>query len=361
MALATKGLAKGTLTVLGKLKKHPHYKGQNVTDEELIPIAKNLSDPDYIRGQFSYLLDSFNSMVLKSDDTDQDMLKSLEFTRIRKKDQESLANAMKIPVKLILRKLRQGKPPLANTLSQLLQCEYGPLHSTLQVGEITIEWGREELVIPDMLPRLPGDLETQATEQSIWHNKTKKFVRELDDAGKRRSHEERFDVMFSSMSEKVQLIERLVDVIITYNCEKSYSIFKCNCQHFTRDALNALGYKDSIKFSGKMSDFFEQLKNGKLTVPKEYSTHEQLDDYVMRNLDRLTVADMEYLLCQYFKHHLPSMEEIGDDLDDWVCGVQTCQSEELDSRVKDRSSFRPTHHEDDDMTQLPEEVSKNHV
>lgn len=342
MAKDCSQLSKGTLVVLDKLKRHPQFNGKTVKEAHLIQHAKDLSDPDYIRGQFSYLLDSINKIVMKTgveEELDQD-LTSLEFENVRKKDMDNLASAMTIPVKLILRKLNHARPPLANKLSQLLRCEYGPLHSTLQVGEVSIEWGNNELVIPSMEPRLPGDFQTQISKQSQFYSQTKQLTHALDLAERRRDHVEKFDVMFTSLSEKAQLIDRLVDIMVSYNCEKTYSIFKCNCQHFTRDALAALGYNDPIQFSGRMDDYFKQLKAGKLTVPEEYSTHENLDDYVTRNLGKLTQPDMEYLLCQYFKHHLPSMEQMGDqDLDEWVCDVEGCQSEVLDSMVRDRSLF----------------------
>ncbi len=372
--MATQGgqLSTGTLVVLEKLKKHSYYKSKNVKEEDLIMQAQNLSDPEYIRCQFSYLLESINRIVVKTgmeEEPDQD-LTSLETETIRKKDVDCLANAMNIPVKLILRQLHHTRPPLANKLSQLIRCEYGPLHSTLQVGEISIEWGNDGLVIPSMLPRLPGDLETQAPKQSQWYRQTKQLTEALDVAERRKDHTEKFNIMFTSMSEKIQLIDRLVDVIISYNCEKTYNLFKCNCQHFTRDALSALGYKDSIRFSGKMNDYFEQLKAGKLTVPEEYSTHENLDEYVRHNLEGLSLPDMEYLLCQYFKHHLPSMEQMKDqDLDDWRCGIEGCQSELLDSLVNDRSSFMSSQahalsierEQEEIFEQLPEEVCVNNL
>ena len=355
-------LSKGALVVLDKLKKHHHFKANKVREQDLIQQAENLSDPEYIRCQFSYLLESINKIVVRTglEDPDQD-LTSLETEHIRKRDVDHLANAMNIPVKLVLRKLHHTRPPLANKLSQLIRCEYGPLHSTLQVGEITIEWGNDSLVIPSMQAHLPGDLETQAPKQSLWHHQTQQLTEALDVAERRRDHTEKFNIMFTSMSEKAQLIDRLVDVIIYYNCEKTYSLFKCNCQHFTRDALSALGYKDTIRFSGKMDTYFKQLKSGKLTVPEEYSTHENLDEYVRHHMEGLSLPDMEYLLCQYFKHHLPSMEKFkGRELDDWRCEVEGCQSEVLDSIVKDRSSLVSCNavgrEQEEILGQLPEEV-----
>ena len=336
-------MSKGALVVLEKLKKHPHYKGRNVPEGELLIQAQNLSDPEYIRCQFSYLLDPVNRIVTKTgteDELDQG-LTSLQTADIRWKDVDNLATAMNIPVKLVLKQLHQSRPPMANKLSQLLRCEYGPLHTILQVGEVTIEWGSDDLVIPDLRPRLPGDLETEIPKQTLYYQQTKQLTQALDDAERKRDRVEKFDVVFTSMSEKVKLIDRLVDVIVTYNCEKTYNLFKCNCQHFTRDALTALGYEDTIRFRGKMNDYFKQLKAGKLTVPDEYATHESLDDYVKANLHRITVPDMEYLLCQYFQHHLPSMRQMeGEDLDNWKCDVEDCQSEVLDLKVKGRSSFR---------------------
>lgn len=363
-------LPKRTRTVLDKLKKQ---KGQELTEEELIPQAENLSDPEYIRCQFSYLLDGINKIVMGTGEEQhptQD-LTSLETETTRQKNMDDLATAMNIPVKLILKQLNHARPPLANKLSQLFRCEYGPLHSILQIGEITLEWDNAGLVVPSMLPRLPGDLEMQAAEQSVWRHKTRTLARALGAAVVKRDYEDKFNIMYTSMSEKVQLINRLVDVIIMYNCEKTYSVFRCNCQHFTQDALSALGYTDTIRFRGKMNDYFEQLKAGNLTVPEEFSTHKNLDDYVKKRLSQLTLPDMEYLLCQYFKHHLPSMEQVQDwYVDNWTCDVDSCQSDLLDSLVKDKSSFRASERCEGRFTEtmqeelignLPQEVSKPQI
>lgn len=367
-------LSKATSTVVEKLKRHPEFKNESIG--ALILQARTLSNPQFIRDQFSYLLDSINNIVIQTgtenDEPDQ-LTTSFDAKAARRKDQQNLANAMNIPVKLVLQKLRHRRPPLANKLSQLIGLEYGPLHSRLQVGEITIEWGNEGLVIPTMVPYLPGEFEMQVPKENQWYDQAKELTKALGDAEKRQDQEEKFDIVFTSMAEKFQLIDRLVDVIVRYNCEKSYNVFKCNCQHFTRDALVALGYKDPIKFTGKMGSYFEQLKRGKLTVPKEYSTHEALDEYVENNLQHLTLPDMEYLLCQYFKYHLPHLEKVADGyLDDWNCTIKTCQSETLDSMVRERSSFghqlnfekiqvqqdnTPTADLGEIMEDIPEEVS----
>ena len=334
----TSTLSKETQVVLSKLKKHSRYRDLN--EAELTRLAKNLSDPEYIRCQFSYLLDSLDHIVTRAGREEEQLQKSVSMLETtRRNETTSLANAMNIPVKLILKQLNHARPPLADKLSHLLRCEYGPLHTIVQVGEVTIEWGNEELVIPSMMPLLPGDLETRVPEQSEWYKKTKRLTRALDVAQRKKDHVEKFEVVFKSMSKKVQMINQLVDVIISYNCKRTYSIFKCNCQHFTRDALSALGYRGPIQFSGKMDDYFKQLKAGNLTVPEEYSTHKNLDEYVKENMPHLSIPDMEYLICQYFKHHLPSMEKEDKYLDDWKCDIDECQCEILDSHVKNNSSY----------------------
>lgn len=354
-------LSKRIQFVLEKLKKRqPQRRG---TEEEMLREATNLSDPAYIRDQFSYLLDSLSRLVDRTP-TGDPREQGLTSLQARGRDAEDLATAMNLPVKLVLKRLNHARPPLANRLSQLLRCEYGPLHTMLQVGEVTIEWGNDGLVVPSFMPQLPGDLETEVPKETPYYRQTKQLTRALVAAEKKRDQVETFNVVFESMSEKTQLIDRLVDVIITYNCEKTYSIFRCNCQHFTRDALSALGYKDTIRFSSRMNDYFEQLKAGKLTVPEDYATHQSLDLYVREHLESLTLPDMEYLLCQYFKHHLPSMERLGEqDLDEWECEVEGCQSGELDLRVKDKSSFRAMHSweeleaDRDMLEELPDEVT----
>ena len=158
-------------------------------------------------------------------------------------------------------------------------------------------------------------------------------MKQMSMADRHKSKEDKFDVIYESMSEKSQMIDRLVDVIADYNRNKEYNMLKCNCQHFVQDAMAALSINKSLQFKGRLQQRFEQLKRGKLQVPLELQSHENVDTYVQEHKDRLERQDMEYLQCLYFDFHLPAIEESDDP--DWRCDRPECMSEELDRMIRE--------------------------
>ena len=264
-----------------------------------------------------------------------ELLHTMEIEAAHDRAKHGVAQACHLPVRLLLSKLRWRMPPILNRLSSLLSLEYGALHSALQVGQIVIEWGRESIVDPQMVDVVPNrEFQAQVGNQGDWFHRAKELTRDMSLADRRHNVDEKFDVLFKSVAEKHQLLENLIAVIVDYNGTREYSVFKCNCQHFVHDALTALGIKETPKFSGLLKDYLKHLKIGVKSVPRNLDTHEKLDKYVTENLDILTPHDMEYILCQYFKHHLPEMEK---DLDDWACTIATCQVDNLEEQIKEQS------------------------
>ena len=313
-----------------------------MTDEQQVTRAVQLTSHDEIRCQFSYLLDTGSKLIIDAtrngNDDDDEFLRTMEVQAAHQKAKQDMAQACHLPVKLILSQLRRGRPPFAHTWSSLFGFKFGPLHSALQVGEVLIEWGRESLVIPKFEPIVPGrELQFNVHGQGEWREAVGQFVLEMsmaDYAPKRRT-EKKVDALCRSVAEKAQLITSLVEVIIKYNREYKYDLFNRNCQHFVRDAMAALGIKETPQLSGKLSEYYERLKDGKTKMP-EFRNHESVDKYVMDNFNKLSQHDMEFLLCQYFQHHYAEMAN-AMDIDEWKCPLETCQSDRLEERIKHNS------------------------
>ena len=155
--------------------------------------------------------------------------------------------------------------------------------------------------------------------------------------------EHRFDdkikLIIDTAEKKKEVLSKLVRVITSYNLEKKYDLFTCNCQHFVRDALAALGIEEPPRFSGQLKHHLERLKQGKVEVPEDFKNHDTLDAYVGEQLKAepraLNQHDMEYLLLHYYRIHLNSMPE--EETDDWKCSVPTCKYEYLADRVNRES------------------------
>lgn len=337
---------KGETFILQKVKNHPELK--DLTEEQQMIKAIQLTSHEDIRCQFSYLLETGSKLILEAardDQEDDEFLHTMELRMAHQRAKQDTVQACHLPVKLILSQLRRGRPPLANTWSSLFKFKYGPLHSALQVGEVLIEWGRESLVIPKYEPILPSrQLQFYVHGQGEWRETVGQFVQEMSLADRRRTTEEKVDVLYRSVTEKTRLIENLIDVIVKYNREKKYDLFKCNCQHFVGEAMAALGIKETPQFSGKLSEYYELLKQGKTKMP-EFQDHESVDRYVVENFDQLTQHDMEFLLCQYFQHHSADMAQ-ADDIDVWKCTLATCQSDKLEDRIKQNSLLFNQFHPD---------------
>ena len=337
--------------ILRKVKHHPELK--DLSKEEQRQRAAQLTSHDDVRCMFSYLLETgakltWEAAAREGDEDDKDeLLHTMEAKAAHQRAKQDVARSCHLPVKLILSKLRRGRPPLANTFTSLLRFEYGPLHAALQVGEVLIEWGRESLVVPHFEPIVPGrDLQFHVHGQGEFREVAGQFVREMSmaDYAPGRNTEQKVDVLYRSVVEKNRLIENLVDVIVKYNREYKYGLFNCNCQHFVRDAMSALGIKQTPQFSGKLSEYYERLKDGKTKLP-EFQTHESVDRYVEENFDELSQHDMEFLLCQYFHHHYADLER-AEDADNWKCTLASCKSDMLEERIKHNSLLFNQFHDD---------------
>ena len=320
---------------LKKLKSHPDHKAK--TTLELEQLAIELTTPETVRRRFAPLLEAGQAVVWKlAEEDDEDLLHSLEFEAQHERMKQDTTKAVQLPVKLSLQKLRNvPTPSVAYSFAALLKFEYGPLHSAVIVGNVLIEWGREGIVEPRPCDHMVSEFQANCASLGEWSGRVKDIQTEMSLANRQRNTEKKIDILCKSLEEKGKMIDKLVDVIIDYNRNKQYHVFKCNCQDFARDALAALGIKKPVEFSGKLQKRFMELKKGKIKVEAQLETHENLDAYVEREKDELSRHDLEYLQCLYFNFHLPAIEKSYNP-EAWVCDIPTCRSAELDTLIRER-------------------------
>ena len=320
---------------LKKLKSHPDHKAK--TTLELEQLAIELTTPETVRRRFAHLLEAGQAVIWNlAEEDDEDLLHSLEFEAQHERMKQDTTKAVQLPVKLSLQKLRNvPTPPGAHSFAALLKFEYGPLHSAVIVGNVLIEWGREGIVEPRPCDHMVSEFQANCASLGEWSGRVKDIQTEMSLANRQRNTEKKVDILCKSLEEKGKMIDKLVDVIIDYNRNKQYSVFKCNCQDFVRDALAALGIKKPVEFSGKLQKRFMELKKGKIKVEAQLETHENLDAYVEREKDELSRHDLEYLQCLYFNFHLPAIEKSYNP-EAWVCDIPTCRSAELDTLIRER-------------------------
>ncbi len=322
---------------LKKLKDHPVHKKKPI--RELEQLAIELTSPDKIKERFAHLLqDGYRMASDIVDDDETDLLHTLEVEEQHERVKYDTSKACHLPVKLSLQKLAIT-PPFANSFAKRLKFEYGALHSAIIVGDVVIEWGREELVEPQIHPNFMAEFVANVGDQGEWHEKEGQYQAEMSMANREQDRERKLNIVCEAIDNKALLIDKLIEVIVEYNRNKTYKVFSCNCQDFAREALAALGIKKPIEFNGMLKQRFEELKLGNRKVPNEIQSHENLDLYVEGVKKELGLQDLEYLQCLYFAEHLPKMEKSGDP-DNWECGMPMCKSAELDKLIEQQSSPR---------------------
>ena len=315
-----------------KVRKHfPEKK-----EEEVQALSTELSNQAEILKKFKHLLSYADNVVdnIAEENLLMSDFHSLEREKAHDRAKHGVASICHLPVKLRISKL-QRTWALSHTFTALLRYEYGPLHAALEVGNITVEWGRESLVVPSYAPS-GTFFSAHVHDQGEWFDETYKLVKDMSLADRCKDRRRKIEILNNSAEKKEELLKKLADVIIDYNCNKKYSVYSCNCQHFVLDALAALGIKEPPEFSGRLKDYLQTLKKGKAHATSDFQTHEQLDEHVAKKLADMTTHDAEYLLCQYFQFHLPSIEA-SEDEDTWQCDAPNCQCKALEEWVQDHT------------------------
>ena len=340
--MATVNLDSRDLSViLEKLKVHADF--SNKSEEELRELADELTNFDKIFYQFSHLLEPVVDRAIDGALADHRAV----FTHSREEEmahyraKHDLACVIHLPIQLFLSRLKQPIPySVAGMISNFF-LEYGALHAGLVVGNVRIEWGQEGIVDAQPEDIIPDDEFIGSVHPSQGH--LAQVAVEINHQFSLADREQRIDdkikLIINTAEEKKKVLGNLVRVITRYNLEKRYDVFSCNCQHFVRDALAALGIKETPRFSGQLNAHLQRLKQGRIEVPEDFQNHANLDAYVEQQLraapGALNQHDMEYLLLHYYRLHMTSMPK--DASDKWQCDIPSCKYEHLADRVNHES------------------------
>ena len=222
---------------LSKVKRHPWYADRPLESQR--SLAEDLTNHAKMKERFAHLLDfdEYVKSIKESDDCD--LSHSLEFQMKKDQQKRDAANATYLPVKLILSKLRRGVPLVANSFATLLRLEFGPLHAGLVVGDVCIEWDDSSLIIPMPVPDNPGDFQARVDSGASWQEGARQVVKEMTNR-KGMDTPKKLGIIYDHRAQQERFIDDLVELVVQYNRNKKYSVFRCNCQDFVRDALKAL-------------------------------------------------------------------------------------------------------------------------
>ena len=312
------------------------------SEEELETISFSLTNQAELLKNFQHLLNlKYVGQVvvdLSQDTSDsQSQCDLVERETAHKQMEQVVARICHLPIKLCLSKVQRYTPPLAHTFSSLLRYEFGPLHASLQVGDVSIEWESENLVVPSYTSPKETLFVAHVHDQGEWFEESRQLVKEMCLADRSGNRKRKIEILNDALQRKDRLLKKLANVIVDYNLNKKYNFYSCSGHHFVLDCLAVLGIKSPPKFSGQLNEHYQKLKRGKACIAKEIQTHKQLDMHVSKELSdvSLTLLDAEYLLCQYFQFHLASTEAVKDEVK--RCSLPNCQRDTLEKWIKEHS------------------------
>lgn len=303
----------------GKLLKHSWYQLPNANHFLIDSHAKLYTDPTQLKQEF---FESFLS------DPECQITISLHISLINDGD----------------------NPMLMRMLASFLDVRFGVLHVALEIGDtkekhtsIIIEWTDEDTVIPrKKLPweryifthALRPDEQSLATRHQH-SSSTESADKHDDDTSPRytRGGEDfestlTSDDLTSQLNTKLskqEIIDKIVEVIVTYNSQYDYHRVIRNCQVFAEEIMTVIMTKVNIGYY--MRNYLKSLMKGKLKI--EFASHEDLDD-VVDSLDKrselryYTLDELEFLQAQYQQfHYEQGKEEVN--IANWECQVNNCR------------------------------------
>ena len=318
-------------------------------------IATELISKDDLMEHFSDILEECAADVIeeKLDEENPDLLTSMELGKAMERNEHRFAYLCDLPLKVILTPLSRGGR-MVSRFANLLEMQFGPLHASLQVGSVILEWNDSHLVVPHMCAHEDELLKSDVQGLTRWAEFTSKQHADVKNAVSESDYQKQIELIYHVTAEKHRQIEALVDLIIKYNKKYYYNLFERNCQHFVMDALKVLGVDNPIQFTGGLSDYFKELKKGRSpTLCGRFASHAELDSYVREKVDNgeidtMRQNDLEFLLAQCFRFHLKQRSELQDknaDLSDWVCSESTCCMQRLEHCIRFESlrihNFKP--------------------
>ena len=329
--ISSRKTMKSTLPfVIKKLKNHPCYK--DAGENELRQEAEDLTDADKIMERF------FSSITYKlvndtftdyQEDSERELLTTYEKKLQTARSEARIEDVAKFQVKLLLRHVDGIQPPpkVIGKIAAILNMEYGPMHASLLINdEILLEWNSSDLVIPRFIDPREKPVLVAATVKG--HHKIQRHL-----SMPFQNYDE-VQLMFDAASAKIELFNKLSVLIASYNSAYYYHTIFRNCQTFILDALAAIGCKEKPEFSDKLKEYFVQLKK-KGKVKGEFHTHKELNTYVKENIARMSPANLEYLLAQYYLLHIESIRKCNNP-ENWQCSDEGCLMPLLEAKIREQ-------------------------
>ncbi len=327
--------------VKAKLRRLPAF--EDTGENELSTWVNWLTDKEQLHKEFTHLYDHYDVADTGTTEvtTHPNEADGQTTAELQTGAKSTLQCATQIPVCLYYSDLQScGEAGTAGTgvtttLAAALDFEYGAHHAAVMIGDVVVEWDASSLVQPRQKGVQPVFCTSPKSHHSHWLSRVLKAQTDtMAVTAQHESYGEQIKFTIELNAEKTQ-IDNLIEVIIRHNKYFYYHVFSRNCQHFVLDVMEALGLTEPPTFTGRMRKYYEMLRKGRRSeLPNEFPSHENLDDYITRNLQSLRPDDLEYFLCQYYGFHHKAVQEQGQDKpSESHCPIRTCQMKKLDERI----------------------------
>jgi hypothetical protein len=303
------------LDVIKKVKKLPDFKSES--ENAIKEAAQDFIDPEYYKSLFSefnehQFLDTASGV---SDEAQAELLADGEETEVAAlRSFSRLAVVCDLTVKLCLARLDVPSQFIAAKFASLLEARYGATRAALLIGNNkhgywSFEWTSSSLIVskycenPEcvFMARVPSEV-------NLIHSQ---LDGQMQAAGRRLDYNEQIDLLFEASVVKSKMLDNLIELVLQYNKYYYFHTFSRNSQHFVTHAMEAMNIKDPHNFTGRLKEYFEQVKNGLPQKPPSFCSHAELDAHVQANIGGATPHDLEYFLCMYFHFHFSSRSQ-GD-------------------------------------------------
>ena len=325
--------------VVQKLQKHPDYAKLPLL--EVKQEARKLTDTKLLKGYFSAELQSVQMSVLQA--TGEDHAQGVCINEASAEHSPGarattpVHSMASFPVKLHLTALPHDQVIQGNDYASMLEERYGPMHAALQVGHTMIEWTSHSLVIPHRnVPREPlikRDVTQYLDIAAELRVKAKEYR-----GSQRTSITGEIDLMFKISESIVSLIEKVIQVIATWNRFKYFNPYIVNSKHFVQNVIAALGIKELPFLNPSLRNYVGQLKQNfkAATNDMSFGSHAELDNYVQQRIGEMRTDEMEYLLTEYYRFHVASREALvhaANTDSEWNCDEPNCLMQRLESAI----------------------------
>ena len=330
--------------VMQKLQKCPEFRDKS--PEELEQFVDVLSEKEKFREAFlEDLLINETGMGIAAEvsyETSRDC--PLTQKELKERADSRFEKLFNFPLNLVLRPSIRGS---AKAVAK------APVRLGLQVGDYVYECNEYGLVIPQRLNQVESEprLLSPVQQKCEWSDIVSKEKGNVQESIQQTIQQNDYNMQMSLHIEltkwRDRFFDKFIEKVLCYNRSTSRS---CNNAAFLKDAMSALGVRNTGKLSKTIKQHIDQLKPNNVST-KPTSTHEELDRFVAElSEDSVSREDAEYLIAKYYLLHVAGWEGDqsasypgpGTASEHWQCAVPSCRLSQLEELLTNLTKITTT-------------------